>query len=69
MGVITKYFIWKVLDWKVLNIHGISHFGEIGGDYRDHRNENIYYLLEITPSVVIITDWLKMDVSYIRVGI
>ncbi len=50
----------------VLNTHSIGHFGEMSGDNTDYRNVNIlYYSLPITPSVVIITDWLKMEVSYI----
>ncbi len=35
----------------------------------DYRDVNIIVLLRITPSVVIITGWLKMEVSYLRVGI
>ncbi len=53
---------------EVLNTHSLGHFGEMSLDYSDYRNVNIYYLLGITPSVVIITDWLKMEVSYICVG-
>ncbi len=56
----------------VPSTHSIGHFGEISGNYSDYRNVNmiiLYNLLGITPSVVIITDLLKMEGSYIRVGI
>ncbi len=55
----------------MLNTHSIDHFGAMSGDYSDYTNVNIYYLLGITPSAVIlvIADWLKMGVSYICVGI
>ena len=39
----------------------------MSGDYRNVSM--LYYLLGITPSVVILTDWVTMGVSYIRMGI
>ncbi len=60
-----EYFIY---DCDVLNTQSIGHFGEMSGDYSDYRNVNIHNLLGITPYVIMITDWLKMLVSYMRVG-
>ncbi len=43
----------------------------MAGDFSDYRNVImiLHYFLGITPPVVIIIDWLKMLVSYMRVEI
>ncbi len=52
----------------MLNAHSIGHFGELAGDYRNVIMI-LHCLLGITPPVFIITDWLKMPISYMRVEI